>query len=120
MTLVAMGAAEPSPSHDVSRDVSQASAEGASGRWHGGRLGPVYKGERGEMERAILPPSVVAFSFGLLHGLGFGGALKEIGLPAGEIPLALLAFNVGVELGQLAIVALALATVFSLRLLLDA
>ena len=78
----------------------------------------IVKGDRGEVDRAILPPSGVACSFGLLHGLGFGGALKEIGLPAGEIPLALLAFNVGVELGQLAIVALALATVFSLRLLL--
>lgn len=43
--------------------------------------------------------------FGLLHGLGFAGALTEVGLPAGSIPLALFSFNVGVELGQLAFVA---------------
>lgn len=54
-------------------------------------------------------PWLVAFSFGLLHGLGFAGALAEIGLPAGEIPLALLAFNLGVELGQLAFVAAVLS-----------
>jgi hypothetical protein len=47
----------------------------------------------------------VAFSFGLLHGLGFAGALAEIGLPQGEVPLALFAFNVGVEIGQIAFVA---------------
>ena len=46
-------------------------------------------------------PWVVAFVFGLLHGLGFAGALAEIGLPQKAIPLALLCFNVGVELGQL-------------------
>jgi len=50
-------------------------------------------------------PWVMAFGFGLLHGLGFAGALSEIGLPQGEIPLALFSFNVGVELGQLLIVA---------------
>ena len=53
-------------------------------------------------------PWIVAFAFGLLHGLGFAGALAEIGLPQNAIPLALLAFNVGVELGQLAFVAAAL------------
>jgi hydrogenase/urease accessory protein HupE len=46
-------------------------------------------------------PWVVAFAFGLLHGLGFAGALSELALPAGDIPLALLFFNVGVEIGQL-------------------
>jgi hydrogenase/urease accessory protein HupE len=46
-------------------------------------------------------PWLVAFTFGLLHGFGFAGALHEIGLPARAIPLALLAFNVGVEIGQL-------------------
>jgi hydrogenase/urease accessory protein HupE len=50
-------------------------------------------------------PWLVAFSFGLLHGLGFAGALAEIGLPHGEIPLALFAFNAGVELGQLVFIA---------------
>ncbi|WP_164658480.1 HupE/UreJ family protein [Tropicibacter sp. Alg240-R139] len=49
-------------------------------------------------------PWMVAFGFGLLHGLGFAGALSEIGLPPGEVPVALLFFNVGVELGQLAFV----------------
>ena len=50
-------------------------------------------------------PWVVAFSFGLLHGFGFAGALTAVGLPPGDIPLALFAFNVGVELGQLAFIA---------------
>jgi hydrogenase/urease accessory protein HupE len=45
-------------------------------------------------------PWVVAFAFGLLHGLGFAGALAEVGLPENAIPLALLFFNVGVEIGQ--------------------
>ena len=46
-------------------------------------------------------PAVVAFLFGLVHGLGFAGALKEIGLPENHLLVALLTFNVGVELGQL-------------------
>ncbi len=50
-------------------------------------------------------PWWVAFAFGLLHGLGFAGALAEVGLPAASIPLALLCFNVGVEIGQLLFVA---------------
>jgi hydrogenase/urease accessory protein HupE len=50
-------------------------------------------------------PWAVALAFGLLHGLGFAGALAELGLPGTEIPLALAAFNVGVEVGQLAFVA---------------
>jgi hydrogenase/urease accessory protein HupE len=54
-------------------------------------------------------PWLVAFIFGLLHGLGFAGALREIGLPPGDIPLALLAFNLGVEAGQLAFVGVVLA-----------
>jgi hydrogenase/urease accessory protein HupE len=49
---------------------------------------------------------VMAFSFGLLHGLGFAGALGEAGLPRHAIPLALFAFNLGVELGQLSVVLL--------------
>ena len=48
----------------------------------------------------------MAGGFGLLHGLGFAGALQAVGLPEGDIPLALLAFNVGIELGQLALIAL--------------
>lgn len=54
-------------------------------------------------------PWLVAFSFGLLHGLGFAGALAEIGLPQNAIPTSLLFFNVGVEIGQLAFVACILA-----------
>lgn len=46
-------------------------------------------------------PWIVAFGFGLLHGFGFAGALSDIGLPQTEIPIALLFFNIGVELGQL-------------------
>ncbi len=49
-------------------------------------------------------PALVSFLFGLVHGLGFAGALKSIGLPATHLPMALLSFNVGVELGQLLIV----------------
>jgi hypothetical protein len=45
-------------------------------------------------------PWIIAFTFGLVHGLGFAGALSEIGVPQGEVPLALLMFNVGVETGQ--------------------
>ena len=50
-------------------------------------------------------PWVIAFTFGLVHGLGFAGALSEIGVPQNEVPLALLMFNVGVETGQLMFVA---------------
>jgi hypothetical protein len=45
-------------------------------------------------------PWMVAFTFGLVHGLGFAGALYEIGVPQNAVPLALLMFNVGVETGQ--------------------
>lgn len=60
-------------------------------------------------------PWVVAFSFGLLHGFGFAGALSEVGLPQQAIPLALLFFNVGVELGQLAFIAAVLGGAWLLR-----
>ena len=50
---------------------------------------------------------MVAFLFGLVHGLGFAGALKEIGLPQNHLLVALLTFNVGVELGQLLVVGVA-------------
>ena len=52
-------------------------------------------------------PALVAFLFGLVHGLGFAGALKEIGLPDNHLLVALLTFNVGVEIGQLMTVAAA-------------
>ena len=54
-------------------------------------------------------PWIISFSFGLLHGLGFAGALTEIGLPQGDIPAALLAFNLGVEAGQLFFVGVVLS-----------
>ena len=60
-------------------------------------------------------PWAVAAGFGLLHGLGFAGALAEVGLPTTEIPLALFAFNVGIELGQLAFVAAVLLAGAALR-----
>jgi hypothetical protein len=63
-------------------------------------------------------PWLVAFAFGLLHGFGFAGALREVGLPERAIPLALLCFNAGVELGQLGFAALAIApAAAALRLL---
>jgi hydrogenase/urease accessory protein HupE len=49
-------------------------------------------------------PWLVAFVFGLVHGLGFAGALREVGLPENELPLSLLAFNLGVEFGQLSVI----------------
>jgi len=60
-------------------------------------------------------PWLVAFIFGLLHGFGFAGALAEIGLPEQSIPLALLFFNVGVELGQLLFVATVVGVGWILR-----
>jgi len=58
----------------------------------------------------------VAFGFGLLHGFGFAGALSEIGMPAGHIPVALLFFNVGVEVGQLLFVAAVMVLAALVRL----
>ncbi len=60
-------------------------------------------------------PWLVAFIFGLLHGFGFAGALAEIGLPEQSIPLALLFFNVGVELGQLLFVVAVISVGWVLR-----
>jgi hydrogenase/urease accessory protein HupE len=57
--------------------------------------------QRGETSLTASFPWAVAFCFGLLHGLGFASALTQIGLPQGDIPLALLTFNFGVEIGQL-------------------
>jgi hydrogenase/urease accessory protein HupE len=60
---------------------------------------------RGEDEGlSVRQPWLVSFAFGLLHGLGFAGALSQVGLPQGDIPLALFLFNVGVEVGQIAFV----------------
>ncbi len=64
-------------------------------------------------------PWLVAFAFGLLHGLGFAGALAEVGLPPQAIPLALFCFNVGVELGQLAFIATVLTLLALLARVVD-
>ena len=68
----------------------------------------IVQGLRGRPGLTARAPWLVAFSFGLLHGFGFAGALAEVGLPQNAIPIALFAFNVGVELGQLIFVALVL------------
>lgn len=60
---------------------------------------------------------LVAIVFGLLHGMGFAGALKEVGLPSGDIPLALLSFNVGIEIGQIVFVLLMLLVIAAGRAL---
>ena len=70
---------------------------------------------RGQVGLTYRSPWVVAFAFGLLHGFGFAGTLSRIGIPSAEIPAALLLFNCGVELGQLAFVIAFLTLVQSLR-----
>jgi hydrogenase/urease accessory protein HupE len=69
----------------------------------------IVHGLRGKHGLTARAPWIVAFSFGLLHGFGFAGALAQVGLPQKAVPLALLTFNVGVEVGQLMFVAVALA-----------
>ncbi len=75
----------------------------------------LLKRKQGAQRLSERAPWIVAFAFGLLHGLGFAGALREIGLPDTDIALALLAFNLGVEAGQLAFVAAILTAGFVLR-----
>ena len=75
----------------------------------------IVKGMRGESSLAHKMPWLVAFGFGLLHGLGFAGALAELGLPPDEIPIALLFFNIGVEIGQLIFIAVILLTIAAWR-----
>ena len=73
-------------------------------------LGPeVVRARRGGTSLTLRHPWIVAFAFGLLHGFGFATGLTAMGLPRAEIPLALLLFYVGVEIGQLAFVGLVLA-----------
>lgn len=69
----------------------------------------IVQGLRGQEGLAAKKPWLVAFSFGLLHGLGFAGALAEVGLPVNAIPVALLFFNIGVEIGQLLFIAAVIA-----------
>jgi hydrogenase/urease accessory protein HupE len=68
----------------------------------------IVNARRGMVSLTVRWPWLVAFCFGLLHGLGFAGALAEVGLPHHAIPIALLFFNLGVEVGQLAFVAVVL------------
>jgi hydrogenase/urease accessory protein HupE len=68
----------------------------------------IVRGRQGASDLIERAPWVVAFSFGLLHGLGFASALTAVGLPQHAIPIALLFFNVGVELGQIAFIAVVL------------
>lgn len=81
-------------------------------------LGPeVARRWRGQTSFTIRHPWVVAFAFGLLHGFGFASGLSAMGLPQAEIPLALLLFNVGVEIGQVAFVLLVVLLERSFHLL---
>lgn len=81
-------------------------------------LGPeIVRVWRGETSFTIRHPWVVAFAFGLLHGFGFAGALTSAGLPHAELPLALLTFNVGVEIGQVGFILLVLLLERSFRVL---
>jgi hydrogenase/urease accessory protein HupE len=81
-------------------------------------LGPeIVRSWRGETSFTIQHPWVVAFAFGLLHGFGFASALTSAGLPRAELPLALLSFNIGVEIGQVSFVALVLLLERSFRVL---
>jgi hypothetical protein len=70
-------------------------------------LGPeIVRSWRGQSSLAIRQPWLVAFAFGLLHGFGFASGLTSTGLPHGELPMALLCFNVEVEICQLGFVCL--------------
>ena len=81
-------------------------------------LGPeIVRSWRGVTSFTIRHPWVVAFAFGLLHGFGFASGLSTLGLPKAEIPVALLMFNIGVELGQIAFVLLILLLERSFRIL---
>jgi HupE / UreJ protein len=81
-------------------------------------LGPeMVRAQHGGTSLTIRHPWMVAGAFGLLHGFGFASGLTALGLPRGEIPMALLLFNCGVEIGQLFFVAIILLLARSLRIL---
>jgi hydrogenase/urease accessory protein HupE len=81
-------------------------------------LGPeIIRAWNGGTSLTIRHPWIVAFVFGLMHGFGFASGLATVGLPDGDIPLALLMFNVGVEIGQLAFVALIILLVRAFKVL---
>jgi hydrogenase/urease accessory protein HupE len=71
----------------------------------------IIRAQHGEVGLTTRLPWIVAFTFGLLHGLGFAGALSQVGLPEGHIPMALLFFNIGVEIGQLLFIAAVLGLI---------
>ena len=79
-------------------------------------LSIVYVGVENILTPQLKPWRIaIVFGFGLLHGMGFAGVLTELGLPETEFINALVSFNIGVELGQLTVILLALAAVFWLR-----
>jgi len=71
----------------------------------------IVQAHRGRSGMTARWPWAVSFTFGLMHGFGFAGALAEVGLPQSSIPIALLFFNVGVEIGQLLFVGAVLASI---------
>lgn len=77
----------------------------------------IVKLQRGQVGLTARYPWLVTFAFGLLHGFGFADALTKLGLPSADLPLALLSFNVGVEIGQIAFVLIVIALQWSHRIL---
>lgn len=75
----------------------------------------IPRANAGHTSLTLRKPWLVAFVFGLLHGLGFAGALSEVGVPPNAIPVALLFFNLGVEFGQLSFIAVALTAIAGLQ-----
>ena len=75
----------------------------------------IVRKRQGQVSLAEQKPWLVALAFGLFHGLGFAGALSQVGIPAHEVPLALLMFNVGVETGQVLFVVAVAVALASLR-----
>jgi hydrogenase/urease accessory protein HupE len=75
----------------------------------------LVRGWQGDEGLTVRRPWIIAFTFGLLHGFAFAGSLADIGLPPHNIPLALLLFNCGVEIGQLLFVGAALFVIAALR-----
>ena len=75
----------------------------------------IVRKQQGEVGLTERRPWLVALAFGLFHGLGFAGALSEVGVPAHEVPLALLMFNVGVETGQVVFVVAVVGALAALR-----
>ncbi len=78
-------------------------------------LSIVYVGVENCFVQDVQRRWLITFPFGLIHGFGFAGVLQEISLPQGQIPLALVSFNVGIEMGQIAVLVGVLPTVLWLR-----